>query len=268
MDENSSIRDKCMKVTVCELGNGSDTLDQEWRKLAAHVQAEGSDLVVLPEMPFYPWVAWTDRVDARIWQASVEMHDRQLSRFEELGAAMVISTRPVIQSGKHLNEGYVWDKRSGYKAVHHKYYLPDDEGWWEASWYERGEKDFTAIHTDKAKIGFLICTELWFGAHAREYMMQGVQLLVCPRASGQASTDKWIAGGRTAAVVSGAYCLSSNLSRREGMGTRFGGCGWIIEPEDGRVLGTTSKERPFLTLEIDLRAAEAAKKTYPRYVCD
>jgi len=255
-----------MKITVCELRNGTDVLEQEWQKLVGHVKSKRSDLVLLPEMPFFPWIAETDKVDTSVWQESVEVHERWLSRMTELKPATVISSRPVIIEGKHLNEGFIIDQATGYKAVHHKYYLPDEKGWWEASWYERVEKDFTAIHTDQAKIGFLICSELWFGVHAREYAMQGIELLVCPRATGQDSTDKWLAGGMTAAVVSGAYCLSSNFSCREGDGMQWGGAGWIIEPEDGRIMGVTSENHPFLTLEIDLRIAETAKKTYPRYV--
>lgn len=46
----------------------------------------------------------------------------------------------------------------------------------------------------------------------------------------------------------------------------FGGTGWIIEPEDGNVMGTTSENAPFLTLETDTGLAEKAKHTYPRYV--
>ncbi len=257
-----------MKVTVCELRNGTDILEQEWQNLVGHVKSENSDLVLLPEMPFYPWIAQTDNVKSTVWRASVDRHEQWLSRFTELEPATVISSRPVVREGKHLNEGFVRDIEAGYKAVHHKYYLPDEEGWWEASWYERGEKDFTVNRTPRARIGFLICTELWFGAHAREYAVQGIELLVCPRATGHDSTDKWIAGGRAAAVMSGAYCLSSNFSYRDGDGMNWGGGGWIIEPEDGRVLGTTSREQPFLTLEIDLGVAEAAKLTYPRYVLD
>ena len=41
-----------MKTTVCELKNGTDTLEDEWGRLVDHVGAEKSDLVVLPEMPF------------------------------------------------------------------------------------------------------------------------------------------------------------------------------------------------------------------------
>jgi N-carbamoylputrescine amidase len=37
---------------------------------------------------------------------------------------------------------------------------------------------------------------------------------------------------------------------------------------NGKVLGTTSPEKPFLTLDLDLRKAVEAKHTYPRYVSD
>ncbi len=257
-----------MKTTVCELKNGADTLQEEWDRLVDHVSAERSELVVLPEMPFFAWVARTREVDPAVWKASVDMHDRWLSYLPALSPATVAGSRPVIRSGRRLNEGFLWDEEAGYRAAHHKCYLPDDEGWWEASWYERGAKEFAAVETDLARIGFLICTELWFGEHARAYGRQGTELLVCPRATGAASTDKWIAGGRTAAVVAGAWCLSSNFSPTEADGGKWGGSGWIIEPEDGRVLGVTSAERPFLTLDIDPAAARAAKKTYPRYVSE
>jgi N-carbamoylputrescine amidase len=46
----------------------------------------------------------------------------------------------------------------------------------------------------------------------------------------------------------------------------FGGAGWIIEPEEGRVLDVTSQQKPLLTVEIDLEHADKAKHTYPRYV--
>ena len=117
-------------------------------------------------------------------------------------------------------------------------------------------------------MGFLICTELWFFEHAREYCKHGIHLLVCPRVTPQRSVDKWIAAGQAAAVVSGAFCLSSNLNGPNIESIEFGGVGWIIEPEEGSVLGVTSPIKPFLTVKIDIEKAEKAKHTYPRYVSD
>lgn len=81
------------------------------------------------------------------------------------------------------------------------------------------------------------------------------------------SAQKWIAGGRAAAVMSGAFCLSSNRGGVDATGIQWGGHGWIIDP-DGYVLGLTSPENPFLTCDIDLSAATVAKQSYPRYVAE
>ena len=257
-----------MKVTVCELRNDADGLEQDWQALVAHVKSEKSDLVLLPEMPFHPWVAGTNKVDPGIWQQAVIAHDQWVQRFSELSPAVVIGSRPVIHKGKCHNEGFIWQSKSGYKPTHAKYYLPDEEGFWEASWYERGKRVFTVVQCRGINVGFLICTELWFLEHARAYCKQDIHLLVCPRVTPKNSVDKWIAGGRAAAVVSGAFCLSSNLNGPNTESIAFGGAGWVIEPEEGSVWGLTSQSEPFLTVDIDLEQAKRAKHTYPRYVSD
>jgi N-carbamoylputrescine amidase len=103
--------------------------------------------------------------------------------------------------------------------------------------------------------------------HARAYGQAGVHLLVVPRATPRQTLDKWLAGGRAAAVVAGAFTLSSNPLSEPTERANLGGQGWIIGP-DGEVLGITSAEQPFVTIELDLAAAEHAKQTYPRYVRD
>lgn len=259
---------RSMKVTVCELRNEAHGLESDWKALVKHVKSEKSDFVLLPEMPFYPWVARTNKVDPQIWQQAVIAHDQWISRISELSPAMVAGSRPVTLKGKRHNQGFTWQSGDGYKSSHVKYYLPDEEGFWEASWYEKGKRDFTVVRCRGVNLGFLICTELWFFEHAREYSKQDIHLLVCPRVTPQTSVGKWIAAGQAAAVVSGAFCLSSNLSGPNTESIAFGGSGWVIEPEEGNVLGVTSRDQPFLTLEIDLEKAEKAKGTYPRYVAD
>ena len=263
-----------MKVTVCELPNEVKALEAAWNNLAEHVQVQGSELVLLPEMPFYRWLAHTRDVDAGQWEMAVRAHEDWITRLTDLApvsspqGATVISTRPVTLDGVRQNAGYVWEPESGAQTVHTKYYLPDEDGFWEASWYERGDGDFSLSNTSKGKIGFLICTEIWFNHHAREYGKQGMQILVCPRATPRGTAPKWVVGGQAAAVVSGAYCLSSNLAGRTPEGGDYAGVGWIIEPNEGKVLGLTSPEQPFLTLDIDLAEADKAKSTYPRYVLE
>jgi len=251
-----------MKLTVCELNNDPTQLAADWDKLVRHVVHEKSDLVLLPEMIFAPWFAASKDVDTEVWQEAVAAHDRWMTRLNELVPAHVIGSRPVERDGKRLNEGFVWS--GDYHAAHHKYYLPNEPGFWEATWYQRGQKEFSATQVGStACIGFAICSELWFSEHARSYGRQGAEVIVTPRCTGR-SLERWMVGGRAASFVSGAYSASSNRCGSE-KEVNFGGGGWIIDP-DGSVLGTTSPEQPVLTLEIDLERAHEAKHSYPRYI--
>ena len=257
-----------MRLTVCELPNDPDDFARAWQRLVEHVSERQSDLVLLPEMPFFRWLSQTNEVDPAEWERSVGAHDEWISKLDQLAPATVVSSRPSIEDGRPRNVGFVWDPGTGVADIHAKHYLPDEPGFWEASWYERGDGDFTIAETSQAKLGFLICTELWFTQHAREYGKQGAHIIVCPRATPTSTAPKWLAGGQAAAVISGAFCLSSNLAGTTADGGDFAGVGWIVEPEEGTILGSTSVNQPFLTVDVDRGDADRAKTTYPRYVQD
>ncbi len=143
-----------LRVTVCELRDDSNSLAQDWEELVADVKAEASDLVLLPEMPFHPWFANTQHFDPAVWQAAVVAHDDWHKRLDELGPANILGSRPMTRGNRRLNERFAWDQRSGCRAAHSKYYLPEEEGWWEASWYQRGDGSFTPIDSGASRIGF------------------------------------------------------------------------------------------------------------------
>ena len=250
-----------MKVTVCEMPDDRSEFEGAWEGLRRHVRRESSDLVLLPEMTFSYWFCASPRYDPGVWEKAVEDHAEWMGRLGELGAATVLGSRPVNRNGRRLNEGFVWSGGRS-KAVHHKNYLPNEGGFYEASWYSRGDRSFTPFQAGGWKAGFMICSDLWSMASARSYGKLGAGIIAVPRSTPLASVDKWIAGGRVAAVLAGAYCLSSNRAGSRGE-TRFAGKGWIVDP-DGKVLGLTSKGRPYATGEIDSGRASRAKGTYPR----
>ncbi|MDE1858062.1 MAG: carbon-nitrogen hydrolase family protein [Thaumarchaeota archaeon] len=249
-----------MKITVCELPDDRAAFTSEWGRLVRHAKKEATDMVLLPEIPFSSWIFAYPKFDAGVWKDAVEEHRTWMGKVPELGVEAVLGSRPIGTGRGRFNEGFAWSK-GGVAPSHRKRYLPDEAGYYEARWYGRGGRRFVPFDVGGWKVGFLICSDLWSMGDARSYGRQGVGLIAVPRCTGL-STDKWLAGGRVAAVVSGAYCASSNRTGERGA-ARFGGLGWVVDP-DGQVLATTSKERPFATVEIEQAAAEKAKKTYPR----
>jgi len=251
-----------MRITVCELGNNPDDIRSDWNELARQVKHESSALVVLPEMPFYPWPFVERRFNREAWDMSVSTHDAWMGRLGELAPATVLATRPVDSGRKRFNEAFVFDGVR-YRRAHTKYYLPNEAGFWEASWYDRGDGTFRLVDAAEAKVGLLICSELWSMADATKYGRQGAHIVAIPRTTGKTTVEKWLVGGRTCSVVSGCFSASSNRVSKDGSAD-LGGTGWVTDP-DGKVLGTTSRDKPFVTVDIDLKAAAKAKKTYPRY---
>jgi N-carbamoylputrescine amidase len=169
-----------------------------WRRIATHVRDQGTDLLVLPEMPFSPWLPASAQVDTEAWSRAVEEHERWIDRLGEIGVEVVVGSRPVTDSTGRFNEAFVWTAEDGCRRAHRKAYLPDEPGFWEATWYRAGEPDFAAVATSVGTVGILICSELWFLEHARAYGRAGVDILVCPRATPASSHGKWVAGGRVA----------------------------------------------------------------------
>ena len=253
-----------LKATITQLDAGA--LEGEWTRLRRHVAAERPELLLLPEMCFCPWFCASPRRSDAIWERAIQDHARWLGRLPELGAKIIVGTAPRNVGVKRYNVAFLWTAESGTRWIHKKTYLPNDDGYWEANWYDRAPIDFEPVSCGELSMGLTICTEIWFMRHAREYGRRGVQLLLNPRSTPRHTNDKWLAGGRAAAVVSGAFCLSSNHAGQADH-IELGGAGWICDP-DGALLAATSAEEPFVTLNLDLDKADEAKSTYPRYVDD
>lgn len=251
-----------MRVTVCELPHEPAAFAAAWAALCDHTRAHASQLVLLPEFAMLEPVWESAQFNAARWSAIVALNDIQLGRLAELGVEHVVGTRPVGLNGPRLNQGYLWSRDAGVRPLRSKYFLPDEPGNWEATWFHRGDREFPLFHAGPVSFGINICSELWALETYGAYAALDAQLVLSPRATELATTMRWLAVGVVSAIRSGAFSLSSNRVDPTGA---CGGGGWIIDP-GGEILALTSSIEPFATREIDLTKAAKAKQTYPRNV--
>jgi predicted amidohydrolase len=249
-----------MKITACQLHNGREAFAADWDRLVGHVEAQRSDLVLLPEMPFFPWFASPREFDAAVWRAAVAAHDTWEKRLSELRPAVVFGTRPVDFGALRYSAGFYWNADEGLaETLHVKSCLSHQDGAWETSWYGKVVADFKSAEVAGISVGMLIGLELWVPGKAQLYGEDGVQIVTIPRVDRSVVEDlsttnqEWLAGGRAAALASGAFCVSST---RGSYDNSSGGAGWILAP-DGRTLALTSGDEPFVTVEVDLRQVRA-----------
>lgn len=248
-----------MRVTICELPHEPDALAAAWAGLCQHTSRHQSELLLLPEFALVEPVWEGQSFDRARWAAALAQSDAWLRRLPELGAVLVVGTRPATIEGRPFNQGYIWSSAGGVAALRRKFFLPDEPGGWEARWFDQGDPTFPAFHAGALTFGLNICTELWALETYGAYVEQGVQVILSPRATASATAARWLSVGVVAAVRSGAFSVSSNRVDPAGA---CGGMGWIVSPQ-GRLLATTSPESPFVTIDIDLAASATARAGYP-----
>lgn len=251
-----------MRVTICELPHEEGALEEAWGELGRHVWLHRSELVLLPELAAVDPLWEAEPFDQKSWAAAEIRGENWLKRLGELEAPYVVGTRPVTRGGLHFNEGFLWSANGGLTSLRRKFFLPDEPGGWEARWFDKGDPEFPSFRAGPLSFGLNICTELWALETYPAYAEREVQMILSPRATAAATTNKWLSLGLVAAVRTGAYSVSSNRVDPSGA---CGGVGWIIDPE-GELLATTSPLAPFATVELDLNAAALAREGYPRNV--
>lgn len=249
-----------MKLSVCQLPTGLTLDDPAWTDFVSRVDQARVDLAVLNEMPFGRWIANERKYESELATASVKAHDAALAALRQLPVA-VLSSRPIRGRSKLCNEAFLLAD-GVYTPVHHKHYFPQEEGFFEETWYAPERPGFDVVEYRGLRIGVLLCTELMFTEWARHYRRQGAHVIVCPRASGP-SMRHWNAAARMAAIISGCYVLSSNRVSHGTPSTQaFGGRGFAYSPA-GELLHETSVPSPLVTIDIDMRLIAEAQRGYP-----
>lgn len=253
------------RVAVCEADPELTAGSPAWTRIGETVSRLAPDLLVLNELPFGRWLASSDRFDRRLWDESVALHDEALDRLAELGAPAVVGSRPIVtENGLRINAGFSWTPDDGVMIRHHKRHLPHSPGYHETTWTDRGDGSFVPFGIAGLKVGFMICTDIMFGEHARDYGRQAVDLIVCPRAMPPRSAGLFRAALSYAATVSGCYVASSNRGGTDSAGFSYDGKGMIINPR-AYTIARTNPQDTLVTVDIDTENVRVKQANYP---CD
>ena len=249
-----------LRVMVCETPDVED-FTPVWTELLGCIQRDAPDVVVLPEMPFSAWLCATPQFDLEGWQSAIRAHADWHRRLRDAPCAVIYSEPLDIEAGRRNVARLAGGGHD--QLGHAKQLLPDEEGFWEARWYQPGVRGPEPFAIESCRIGVQVCTEMWSFEMSRRLGILNADLIAVPRTTPASSRHRWIAGGRAAAISAGAFCVSSNRAG-PGLCDDFAGAGWIIDP-DGEVIAVTSRNCPVVTCELNLEAARNAKDSYPRY---
>ena len=254
-----------MKFAVCEAPAEMLVGDAGWKGLVKQCESTAPDLILLNEMPFGQWISVGEQRDTEILETSQRQHVEGIEGLETLGTFAVLGTYPRFEGSLSVNQAFIWTPMAGLVPVHTKQYFPNESGFYEARWFERGEQRFEVAEAVGLKVGFLICTDVMFNEWARYYGRKGAELIAVPRATPVGSESRWQTMCSAAATVSGCYVASSNRAGIDESGMEFAGKGWIFDPF-GEKIAETSPENPIAIADLDLSLVKQAQGEYPCYV--
>ncbi|MCB0335532.1 MAG: carbon-nitrogen hydrolase family protein, partial [Bdellovibrionales bacterium] len=257
-----------MKITIIEAPAAFICRDAYWNQLAEYLDTQASDVLVLNELPFGPWVSSRENYHEIDFEQSMRLHKEALESFDELGVETVVGSLPFLVNGKGINRSFVWRREyASLEFVHDKQFIPSHKGYHEARWFQPGSTKFGVSTIGEFRCAFLICTDVMFNEWARFYGRCGVDIIFVPRATNITTIDRWKSALSMAAIVSGAYVASSNRSGANDAGGSFGGSGMLFSPR-GELVAETSHDEPMLSVSVDLSATRKAKEDYPCNVPD
>lgn len=247
-----------MKIAAAEFPDEIARYDASIDVIARHVENNRPDVLVLPEMPFTPWVFHSTVFDQAVWDRAVDDHEIWLHRFFQAVQVPIITSRPTNIGGQRLNQAVFLDATGAVQPLRSKYYLPNQFPAVEMPWFDKGDKPGEVFDLLGHRIGVQLCSELMFAEVPRILGANGANIIVQSRATGD--HPRWRAASVLSASTSGAFVIGSN--RRSVDRDWFTGGSWAYGP-DGMLIAETSEAKPIVTVEIDGTFSDAAQHEYP-----
>jgi predicted amidohydrolase len=224
----------------------------------------GADLAVLPEIPLNPWSPATKQPKD---DDAEPMHGPRMTAQAEAAAEAGIGLVGGIihrdaATGRRTSRALVFDRSGELLATYEKLHLPDEPGFWEPSHYQPGADAPRRIDAFGLPVGVQLCSDNNRPEGTHLLAAQGAMAVLVPRASEEATYQRWKVVFRANALTSCCYVLSVNRPDPE-QGVLIGGPSVAVDPS-GNVMVETTDMVALVTL--DAAAVSRARTGYPGYL--
>jgi len=237
------------------LGRLDERLDEAARR--------GADLALLPELPLHPWSPATPTpVEEEAEPMGGPRMTAQADAARRAGIGLVGGIIHRDETGRRTSRALVFDAAGELVSTYEKIHLPEEPGFWETSHYEPGTAVARPIEAFRMPIGVQICSDnnRPEGTHLLGAM--GAEAILVPRASEEATYQRWKVVFRANALTSAAYVLSVNRPYPE-RGVPLGGPSVAIDPNGFALVETTDR---MALVTLDSGVIRKARVEYPGHL--
>lgn len=236
----------------------------ELRKVLAEARAQGAQLAVLPELPLNAWSPATKtRQDNEAEAPAGPRHQAMSAAAREVGISLIggaIVRDPA--SGRCHNTALAFNPSGEFLGSYRKLHLPEEDGFWETSHYDPGDKPPSVLEGFPMRVGIQICSDVNRPEGSLLLGALGAEVIVCPRATEAATFPRWKTVLTANALTSCTYVISVPRPRPE-FGVPLGGPSFAVSPS-GDVLAESTEVMTLVSVER--RVIEQARQRYPGYL--
>ncbi|HEX5579730.1 MAG TPA: carbon-nitrogen hydrolase family protein [Candidatus Limnocylindria bacterium] len=234
------------------------------RDRLAEAASRGADLAVLPEIPLNPWSPATR--DQRDDDAEPMNGPRMTTQQEAAAEAGIGLVGGIIHrdpaSGRRTQRTLVFDRAGELGATYEKLHLPAEPGFWEPAHYDPGTAPPARIDAFGLPIGVQVCSDTNRAQGTQLLAAQGAAAVLIPRATEEATYQRWKLVFRANALTNGCYVLSVNRPYPE-QGVLIGGPSIAVDPAANVMVETTDT---LAVVTLDAAIVAKAKVVYPGYL--
>lgn len=234
------------------------------RERLAQAADRGADVAVLPELPLNPWSPGTKQ--PRDDDAEPMGGPRMSAQAEAAAEAGIGLVGGIIHrdeaTARRTSRALVFDSRGQLQATFEKLHLPEEPGFWETSHYEPGTAAAERIDSFGLPVGVQLCSDTNRPEGTHLLAAQGAAAVLIPRATEEATYQRWKLVFRASALTSCCYVLSVTRPDPE-EGALIGGPSVAIDPSANVMVETTDT---LGLVTLDMAAIKRAKTNYPGYL--
>ncbi len=238
--------------------------ERRLRDRLGEAKSLGAQLAVLPELPVNPWSPASKAARPEDAEPPDGLKSQmQAKAARDIGLAVLggaIIDDPA--SGKRMNTAMVFDADGRLIATYAKLHIPHEPGFWEADHYQPGDDPPSAIRNLAMPFGIQICSDINRPADSHILAAQGAEAIIVPRATEQATYERWRIVSQATAMTAAAYVLSVNRPGPE-HGVLIGGPSIAVGPHGDILLETVD---PVALISLDRNSVRQARRAYPGYL--
>jgi N-carbamoylputrescine amidase len=234
------------------------------RETLAEAAERGADVAVLPELPLHAWSPATENPnedDAEPIDGPRAQAQRRAAREAGVGLIGGIIHRDPA-SGRRTSRALIIDREGEVRATYDKLHLPDEPGFHETSHYDAGDEPPHVTDAYGLPIGVQLCSDTNRPEGTHLLGAQGAMAVLIPRATEEATFQRWKLVFRANALTSCCWVVSVNRPHPEA-GVPIGGPSIVVDPRGEVVVETTDR---VALATIDAAAVIGSRKRYPGYL--